>query len=148
MIKFLKSKLTSVEISAFFILCDKSFIPPLSNRVVIEEYAEKLSILSSHFCIYYNKTLIGLSCCYCNDYIGKKAYISVTCIHPKFQGKGLGKKLTLFVEDDIKKMDFKKIRFEVDMANLPSLSMHEKIGYLIVARNEHSFFLEKVLNDE
>ncbi|MDP4208588.1 MAG: GNAT family N-acetyltransferase [Bacteroidota bacterium] len=129
----------------FLEACDGSFAPPLSTKVCISDYADKLSELATHFTISNNKETIGICCCYCNQPEQEIAYISVTCILPQWQGKGMGKLLTEYVEREVKKIGFQKIRLEIHKHNYLSLKMHNDFGYVIIKSIDNSHYLQKDL---
>ena len=125
---------------------DNSFIPePLSVRVDLANYAKKLAHNAAHFSCLENLRLIGVICCYMNYLESKTAFISLQCIDPAFQGKGIGRKLTKLCEDEAINRGFSFMEFEVHNQNMPIIKMYKKIGYYIVRKENKSFFMRKKL---
>jgi diaminobutyrate acetyltransferase len=50
-------------------------------------------------------------------------------ITPSCQGQGIGGKLLREVENELKKLGFKRIEVTIDPVNLPSQKLFEKLGY-------------------
>lgn len=146
---FSKEKLSSKILLDLLKKANNSFVPePLSVKVDLVSYAKKLADNSIHFSCFESLKLIGVTCCYMNDLDSKKAFISVTCVDPAFQGKGIGQKLTKLCEDEAVNMGFSFVEFEVHSQNTPSIKMHKKIGYYIDRKEKESFFMRKILLDE
>ncbi|MFD1737973.1 GNAT family N-acetyltransferase [Bacillus salitolerans] len=60
---------------------------------------------------------------------GSPLVIHTLCIHPKDQGKGIGKQLLLFCEDYAKKNEYDHIRLDAFAGNKTALGLYEKYGY-------------------
>lgn len=79
--------------------------------------------------------------------------LSRLAVKSSYKGKGLGKKLILFGEDYLKKMNEKMVRLTVAKPHPYLVNMYEKLGYKI--RGERilenlpydEFIMEKVLNE-
>lgn len=50
-------------------------------------------------------------------------------VTPPYQGKGIGGKLVREVENDMRKLKFKRIEVTIDPVNLPSKKLFEKMEY-------------------
>ena len=57
-------------------------------------------------------------------------------ISPKFQGKGLGKKLLNHIEIQLKQNNFKRIEVTIDPENTPSQKLFEYLGYKNISETE------------
>lgn len=141
------SKLDSKSIYDLLKRVDSIFKPmPLSCKVNLLLYSQKLSENALHIGVYDDNSLIGMTCFYMNDILNKRIFISITCIDPRYTGKGLGSKLTKMVEDFGLDNNYCIVDFEVEKENLPSINMHKKIGYSILETNENgNYIMRKVL---
>lgn len=140
--KVIKEKLTQNEILKFLLDVDKHFKPePISKRVNLDEYAEKLSTFANHFYVKEDESIIGMSCCYMNDPSKEKIFVSITCVDYKYLGKGIGRRLTNEYEKEAIKEGFKAIEFEVHIDNLPSIEMHKKLGFSISRKNNEFYYI-------
>ena len=67
--------------------CNNDFIPPLSDKVDLKEYAKKLFEKSNKIEAWHNNTLIGLIAAYFNDSINKIGFITNVSLIKNFIGK-------------------------------------------------------------
>lgn len=135
-------KLKCEEILSLLMRADSIFQPhPLSDKIDLYNYAQKLSTLATHIAAFENSNLIGMTCFYMNNKKTKTSFISVTCIDPDFIGCGLGQQLTIACETYVRGNDYICVEFEVDKENLPSIKMHEKIGYSINRENSKTSYI-------
>ncbi len=51
------------------------------------------------------------------------------CIHPDYQGKGLGTKFVKHIIEMLKDLGCKKIKLRVSMQNIAAIKMYEKCGF-------------------
>jgi len=139
-------QLTKDRIQDFLKKIDLHFIPfPLSNRVDLKLFSEKLADYAVHFSIEDDNQLIGLCCTYINDSEKKSAFISIVCLDPNYCGIGLGKRLIQECENYAKKRSYKSIASEVHIENLPSIKMFKAIGYYIEKQENESLFMKKLI---
>lgn len=144
--KFQLNQLSKEEILFLLQKVDPHFVPfPLSKKVDLKLYSEKLAKYAVHFSVEDNNRLIGMTCCYLNHPEKGIAYTSITCIDPDYFGLGLGKKLTHNCEEYARISGFKFVEFEVHIDNKPSIEMHKTIGYYINRQENESFYMRKVL---
>ena len=67
-IAFRSSKATEAQIAEHLARCDADFVPPLSGRVEINDYAKKISIKAKRFEAWSGDILVGLVAAYCNHH--------------------------------------------------------------------------------
>ena len=82
------------KIKEFIFKIDNMFPVPLSEKININEYCDK--ILKKGICIVEkdeNGDIIGLITGYVNDTENKLAYISTLCILPEYQNRHIGTQL-------------------------------------------------------
>lgn len=130
----------------FLVDIDIQFIPPLSLRVNLMEYAEKLSTKSTF--IYYVKSnkIIGLIAFYENQNTIDFAYISLICILKDSQAKGIGTNLLKKCITYLKIKKFHSVKLEVDSENINALSFYSKFGFHIQDKKKESLVLLKTLS--
>ena len=76
MVEYLLNKASELEIAKHLLHCDADFIPPLSNRIDINKYAQKIASRATRFEAWSDSTLVGLVAAYCNDQENHIAYIT------------------------------------------------------------------------
>ena len=74
--------------------CDKAFVPPLSHRIDLSAYSEKLVKHATNFEAWnVQKILVGLVSVYMNDLSMKTAFITSVSVCTEYTGKGIAKRL-------------------------------------------------------
>ena len=144
--EYCKKKLYTDEIFHFLESVDDSFKPlPLSAKVDLYNYSMKLHNHATHFVCEINNELAGFCACYLNNYTERIAFISLTVVHKSYQGMGLGQELTRICERNAFEQGFVIIEVEVAKENIPSIKMHEKLGYKYYRSNGDTMFMRKRL---
>lgn len=89
-----ESPLNKTDVIGILQRLDDYFHPPLSSRVDLDAYSEKLLSSSSiEYLLSEGKEIAGLIAYYCNDTENKIAYITYTGLLPEYHGKGMAGKL-------------------------------------------------------
>ncbi|MCF7916878.1 MAG: GNAT family N-acetyltransferase [Candidatus Omnitrophica bacterium] len=57
-------------------------------------------------------------------------------VNPQIQAKGIGKKLVSYFEEKVKKLGYNRIELTVDLENIPSQKLFEKLNYKNVSKEE------------
>jgi ribosomal-protein-alanine N-acetyltransferase len=66
------------------------------------------------------------------DYSRDTGHIVSIAVHPKFRGRGFGKRLMIEAEKRLIAKGVKEIILEVEVTNSIAIKMYEKLGYKIV----------------
>lgn len=82
--------LTVPEVAAFLKAIDQDFIPPLSTRIKLEDYAAKLVDKAVLVGAKWHGRLVGLVAFYCNDLATRRAYVTCLGVAAEARGRGLG----------------------------------------------------------
>jgi ribosomal protein S18 acetylase RimI-like enzyme len=124
------NKASSAEIAHHLRCCDSDFVPPLSNRVEIDSYAQKIVNNALRFEAWDNDMLVGLVAAYCNDSARHIAYITnVSVLHERL-GQGIATQLMSLCVEHIAELGFERIELEVDSANSKAIKLYEKNGFI------------------
>lgn len=110
-------------------LCDASFCPPLSSRINLRDYAEKLSENATQFEAWSENELVGLVAMYCNDQNRVAAFISNVSVIPAFTGQGIANQLMVACIERARGLDFSSISLEVSPRSRGALHLYEKLGF-------------------
>lgn len=122
------------ELLAFIKSVDKDFINPISNRIAISTFTEKIHNNALLFSLENNNDIIGFAACYANDLANKEAYIPFFAIRKEYQGTGKGLKLLDFIIQEITVnsiMD--NILLHSD--NPKAIKLYEKRGFISIEDN-------------
>src|SRR5690606_10547988 len=93
------------------------FTPPLSDKLDIFEFSQKMHKNANIYTAIENNKVIGLAGCYANDFTTLQAYITNFSIHPNYYGSGLAEKLIAYCQEDLKQKGFKSLKLEVNNKN-------------------------------
>lgn len=125
---------------------DADFLPPLSGRIEIAQYASKLVAKAVRFEAWASGRLAGLIAIYCNDPAGETAYVSSVSVLRDQMGRGIASMLMSKCIGHVAHMGMRCIRLEVSLDNEPALRLYQRHGFLLVAQEMRSATLELDLN--
>lgn len=135
-------------IAAHLRACDDTFVPTLSSRVDIDEYAQKLAARSRRFEAWSNGVLVGLLAVYCNDLDGRIAYITSVSVMPVWRGHGIASRLIARCVENAAALGHMAIELEVGTRNEAALGLYEKHGFLPVRASAQTTNLRLALGKE
>ena len=126
-------------------VCDESFVPQLSDRVNLPDYAEKIVKNATRVEIWKGEVLLALLACYTNDPSNKTAFITNVSVLPEIQGKGWGKVLLTAAIQHIKELAFKQVELEVGAMSVAARNLYLKAGFITVSAQDGKEFMRLVL---
>ena len=135
-------------IAAHLRACDDTFVPTLSSRVDIDEYAQKLAAKSERFEAWSNGVLVGLLAVYCNDFDGRIAYITSVSVMPVWRGHGIASRLIVRCVENAVALGHTAIELEVGTRNEAAARLYEKHGFLSVRASAQTTTLRLALGKE
>ena len=112
------------------------FCPNTTEQIAYRVRMENCSpsgiifIESNHTKIAYTWTLFDQ-----NNQNNKTGFISMIGVHPKFQGKGIGKQVLLAGIKSLYQQGARSILLEVDSDNKNAISLYKKIGFMDFKEN-------------
>lgn len=122
---------TKADIVEHLVGCDNDFVPRLSQRVDIKDYAHKIINNAVRFEAWAGTKLLGLVAAYFNDQVTRIAYITSVSVLKEFTGNGIGTCLMSQCLGFAKKSGIERIRLEVACNNLSAIKLYEKSGFVI-----------------
>jgi ribosomal protein S18 acetylase RimI-like enzyme len=123
------NRATNSEIAAHLRACDRVFVPPLSERVVIDDYASKITQRATRFEAWAGEELAGLAAAYCDDPGLGVAFVTNVSVLPEWQGRGVAVQLLDICRSHIGAMGFPRIDLEVAMENHAALALYHRCGF-------------------
>jgi ribosomal protein S18 acetylase RimI-like enzyme len=123
--------------------CNDKFIPPLSQRVEINIYAQKISTNADKFEAWQEDTLIGLLAVYCNDIEARKAFITIISVAEKFSNKGIASELLAKCIEYVRVINFEEITLEVSVQSVKARALYEKFGFQEIGQENDEYILMK-----
>lgn len=128
--EYLLNKATAAEIGEHLARCDSDFVPPLSGRVGIKDFAQKIVNNATRLEAWSGSTLVGLVAAYCNDKERRIAYITSVSVLKLWAGKGIATHLVGQCVECAKIMGMQQIRLEVEEDNMSAIKLYEKSGFV------------------
>jgi GNAT superfamily N-acetyltransferase/2-polyprenyl-3-methyl-5-hydroxy-6-metoxy-1,4-benzoquinol methylase len=128
--EFCCNRATEGEIANHLSLCDANFVPPLSSRVEISEYAHKISVNATRFEAWVEGSLVGLVAVYCNDASHRFAYITSVSVLPGSQGSRIATFLTEQCIRYLRELGFECAELEVHKDNGKAIQLYERLGFI------------------
>ena len=117
------------QVAAHLAGCDAQFIPPLSARVDLGAYAERIVRHAERFEAWSGQQLTGLVAAYCNDEQRRRAFITSVSVLPAWQGHGIAARLLSECVQFARSAGFESIELEVHAANDAALGLYRKHGF-------------------
>lgn len=117
------------ELFTFLNSIDGLFPVPLSNKVDLQQYAEKL-LEKGQLCIERrNGEIVGLVAGYTENLTDNMAYISLVGTSEKAQNQGIATKLIKEFCDECRKKNIERVHLYTDIRNSNAIYLYEKIGF-------------------
>ena len=128
-VEFSEDTADSALICAHLEACDASFIPHLSDRVDLADYAAKLAAKARRFEAWDQGELVGLVAAYCNGVDRQRAFVTSVSVLPQAQGRGIASQLVMRCISATRNAGFAKLELEVDSANERAVALYAKHGF-------------------
>jgi ribosomal protein S18 acetylase RimI-like enzyme len=125
---------TYLQIYEHLTLCDKSFIPILSERVSIDKYSKKIFDYAIRFEAFSGTKLIGLIAAYKHSSLCE-LFITNVSIDIDYVRKNVATDLLVKLIDFSLKNNFKVVRLEVNINNRNAISFYKKHNFIHVETN-------------
>jgi ribosomal protein S18 acetylase RimI-like enzyme len=130
-VEFRLNSASQQQIAEHLSLCDAGFVPPLSSRVEIENYARKISSNAVKFEAWMDESLVGLVALYCNDAGHRLAYITNVSVLGRSRGKRIASHLIERCIEYLRDAEFETVELEVDKDNTAAVRIYERYGFLV-----------------
>ena len=126
---YLCNKASAAQIAEHLLRCDADFVPPLSGRVDIYDYSQKIASKATRLEAWSGGTLVGLVAVYCNDQESRIAYITSVSVLQAWTGKGIAACLMSQCIEHAKASGMRQISLEVAGDNAPAIKLYKKSGF-------------------
>ena len=110
--------------------CNNSFVPALSEKVNLEEYAKKIAELAVTFEAWSGKVLAGLVAAYLNNQENHMGYITSVSTLNGYKGNGIAKELLNICARYAREHHFTVLELEVSNDNRPAIQLYKKCGFI------------------
>lgn len=143
-VEYLSNKASEAELVEHLSHSDADFVPPLSGRVDVCVYAQKIASKAVRFEAWSGDTLVGLVAAYCNDQEKRAAYITSVSVLKTWTGKGIATRLVGQCVEHAKRSGMRQISLEVASGNTPAIKLYKKNGF--VAGKGNAAFVSMILH--
>ena len=136
---------SSAEIHGHLRHCDAHFLPRLSDRVDLAQYADKLGLYSDRFEAWADSELVGLVAVYVNDKEKQLAHISNVSVAPRWQRRQIAKNLMLSALEHTQSLHFPVIRLTVDERSEGAVALYVRLGFKVFESTGSLLSMQKAL---
>lgn len=117
------------QIARLLRACDARFVPPLSRRVDIDAYADKLAVHARLVEAWEEERLAGLVALYCDDHATRTAFITNVSVDVDHARRGIAGRLLLQAMAIAHTAGMRRIALEVDAGNTVAIALYRKHGF-------------------
>lgn len=140
------NKATVPMIFEHLLYCDDNFIPPLSQRVKIYDYAIKISSKATRFEAWSDDRLVGFLAAYCNDSKTRIAFITTVSVLKTRMGEGIASRMLKQCIDFASALGMVQINLMVACNNIAAIRLYKKIGFVMSELNTQFVTMNRHLN--
>jgi ribosomal protein S18 acetylase RimI-like enzyme len=133
---------TANDVSTHLNNCGNDFIPPLNDRVNIEEYSKKIAANAITFEAWDENKLVGLIAAYFNDSKNQTSYITSVSVLKEYMGLGIASILLTECIEYAKQKKYQEIKLEVNNSNNPAISFYKKFNFMHVSNKDDSIIMQ------
>jgi len=130
-LEFESNRASETEIAEHLVRCDADFLPPLSGRVEIDDYARKIFAQATRFEAWSGGKLIGLVAMYCNDQERRIVYVTSVSVLQEWTGKGIAARLLKQCIGHAEELGMRQVSLEVASDNKPAIGLYQKSGFVV-----------------
>ena len=130
MLRFVRDESSQDEVREHLGGCDDRFRPPLSTRVNITAYAEKIRARARTFEAWEKQRLVALVAVYADVPEGT-AYITSVSVLPGFERRGIATKLLSSAIESLEREGIRSVMLEVSAVERAARRLYEKFGFAV-----------------
>lgn len=127
---------TKEFIKNYVVKFDNDFYEPLSARVAMEAFSQKLSDLSTTFIIYDGNEVAGIICAYFYDPSSKAGFITLVHTRQEYRGRHYSLYLLNAVKEYAKGYGFNTINLIVSKQQISAYQLYTKHGFVVISEDE------------
>lgn len=128
-IKYKIKTATEDEIFSHLKDCDRNFIPTLSERVNIEEYARKIFEKAVTFEAWKDRLLVGFIAAYFNHKFDDSGFITYVGVANDFMGLGIASRLMDLCIEHTRQNNFRELKLEVNIHSDKAICLYDRFGF-------------------
>jgi ribosomal protein S18 acetylase RimI-like enzyme len=134
------------ELTEFLQRIDADVVPPLSSRVRLQEYSEKLNRSADCIVAELDHRVVGLCAMYCNDQATREGFISLIAVDAQLRRMGLGASLLEKGLELALNKGMERTLLETHVANHKAISLYRSKDFTItMVHPDGSLFMSRDL---
>ena len=133
-----KKEIEKEKFSDFIKKINYDFPIPVSDKVDLKEYCEKLWEKADLVAAVQDGEIQGLVAGYTNDLSNGSAYISLVGVSEEFRNQGLGKKLVYQFTLICKEKQIRSVNLYTHKTNQAAIKMYEGLGFEVDSEGNQS----------
>ncbi len=142
-----RSNVASVEqLAEHLRRCDEGYVPPLSARVTIDDFARKISERATRFEAWNDAGLVGLVAAYLPSATDGPVFITDVSVLPERRGEGVASALLRECAAFARQHDVTHLRLKVDRRNAAAIGLYEASGFAPVGQAGDTVTMERPLD--
>jgi ribosomal protein S18 acetylase RimI-like enzyme len=126
-----RDEATAAQIADHLRRCEANFVPPLGDRVNVDEYAAKIAARATRYEAWADGTLVGLVAVYRNDPAREVAFVTSVSVVREQQGRGVAAALLASAIDDARREGFERMALEVGGTNAAAERLYSNAGFTL-----------------
>jgi ribosomal protein S18 acetylase RimI-like enzyme len=147
-ISYSANKASGAEVAEHLAHCDTDFMPPLSTRINIFDFANTIVSRAERFEAWSDNLLVGLLAAYCNDRAKCIAYITNVSVLKEWTKNGIATHLMRHLIEYTKMTGVRQISLEVASRNLSAIDLYKKYGFVVGKANPPFINMDLILKNE
>ena len=128
--------------------CNDSFLPPLNEKVNIDEYAKKIFEKAITFEAWENQTLVGLIAAYFNDLNKGAGFITNVSVLKNYMGQGIASELLKNCIQYARQKKITEMQLEVDKKNMTAILFYKKYNFMDAGINADTILMKLKINNK
>ncbi|MCU0853484.1 MAG: GNAT family N-acetyltransferase [Rhodobacteraceae bacterium] len=128
-VEFTRDRAGAGEVLAHLLRCDASFTPPLSSRVDLAAYAEKLVACARRWEAWAEGDLVGLVAVYADAPAGGSGFVSNVSVDPARRGAGVARQLLTEAIAFVRDAGLGALDLEVDGRAEGAIALYASLGF-------------------
>ena len=129
-VKYLFNKASEADIRDHLLGCNIDFVPHLSSRVEISDYARKISVNATRIEAWVGDNLVGLLAVYVNDRENTAAFVTSVSVLAVWTGNGIASRLLGLAIEQAVAANMRQIELDVADENVRAMKLYEKFGFV------------------
>jgi ribosomal protein S18 acetylase RimI-like enzyme len=125
--------------------CDDGYVPKLSERVAIDDYARKIADRAVRFEAWIGDRLVGLVAAYLPTAKGGPLFITDVSVDPEQRGRHVASALLDECAAFARRHSVARVRLEVDRRNRPAMRLYAANAFTEVARGGETVTMERLV---